>query len=153
MVVLSEQYLSRFPIGLRECLSSNKQEKESFESEVSDEFPDCFVYRGIHSCDSIDEVDFLGNAETADALGLPFNDRNRRKHKWHAVSVNESLEMLKKSIKFPNERQRIFGIAKGVMKANHGPADFEEGNIHHNWYLFENENKMVVSEFEVIRID
>lgn len=153
MIELSEEYLSRFPIQLRECLLRNKKEKEAFKCEVCDDFPDYIVYRAIHSNDRIDENDFLGNAEEADVLGLPFNNRNRQKHKWHAVSVNESLEMLKYSTKFPNEKRKLLGIAKGIMKAMHGPADFKKGATHHNWYLYENENKIVVNDFEVIEIE
>ena len=87
MIELSEEYLSRFPIQLRECLARNEKEKEAFGREVCDDFPDYIVYRAIHSNVKIDENDFLGNAEDADVLGLSFSDRNRKKHIWHAVSV------------------------------------------------------------------
>ena len=140
MVDVTEEYLKKFPLGLQECLQ-NENEKAKFSDEICGDFESVKVYRGIGHTDKIVPEDFLSNVDRADACDIEMPERNRKKHKFHAVSVNEDLESMKKALKIPNKRQKIEGIAVGMMKSEFGPADFEEGYTHHNWYLFEGANK------------
>ena len=36
---------------------------------------------------------------------------------------------------------------------SNGPADFQEGKTHHNWYLFEDKIDSASSEFKIIEVD
>lgn len=91
--------------------------------------------------------------DRADACNIEMPERNRKRHKCHAVSVNEDLAEMKKSLKIPNKRQRIEGIAVGMMRSEFGPADFEKGHSHHNWYLFAGANEDVISGFTVKKME
>ena len=65
---------------------------------------------------------------------------------WFAVSVNENIEELKITLKFPSERYK--GIAKGLMTKESGLENFRKNTTHHNWYIFkdktDNINKIIL---------
>lgn len=145
--VLTDEYLKRFPSGIRNCLKSNDARK-SFTQEIETDFEDITVYRGIEFNNQIKPSDFLGNVEKREMDGQKFPSKWKTDFHFHSVSVNESLKELKKSLKFPNSH--IKGIAIGVMTKEYGPADFIQGRNHHNWYLFDDMNYVVCKKFEVI---
>lgn len=152
MVDVTEEYLKKFPLGLQKCLQ-DENEKARFSEEICSEYEPIEVYRGIGHTDKIVPEDFLGNVDRADACDIKMSERNRMKHKFYAVSVNEDLAALKKSITIPNKRLKIEGIAVGIMSSDFGPADFEKGHSHHNWYLFAGANEEAMKGFRVEKME
>lgn len=69
----------------------------------------------------------------------------------YAISVNEDIEQLKMSVKFPNHNRPLLGIAKGIMRYEYGPAEFKRKQTHHNWYLYEDEIIQMKGRFELIK--
>ena len=39
------------------------------------------------------------------------------------------------------------------LQCQYGPADFQEGKTHHNWYLFKDKIDSASSEFKIIEVD
>lgn len=143
---VSEEYLTRFPTKLRQLLSIDKEYKR-FLSKVSFEYADINVYRGIHRADCVMNDDFVGNLDEAEL----YKRKVRKKTlEMCAVSVNEDKQQLITALHIPNKDRPMMGIARGVMKMQYGPADFEQGKTHHNWYLYEDQINNVVGEFEIV---
>ena len=69
------------------------------------------------------------------------------------VSVNEDPMQLIKALHIPNPGRPTLGIVRGIMKCQYGPADFQEGKTHHNWYLFEDKIDSASNEFKIIEVD
>ena len=144
---VSDEYLKRFPEGLRECLKNNEDSKISFQDEVYTDFEEITVYRAVTSPENIHSYDFLGNVEKRELDRSHCKKWQIEDFHWHSVSVNENKDELKKVTRFPN--QHIQGIAKGIMKCHYGPADFVPGKAHHNWYLFDGANEEVCKDFSM----
>lgn len=144
---VTEEYLKRFPKGLRECLKISEDSRNSFHDEVFTDYDKITVYRAVTSSDNIYDFDFLGNVEKRELDGSHCKKWQVEDFHWHSVSVNENKAELKKVTRFPN--QHIRGIAKGIMKCRYGPADFVAGKTHHNWYLFNGANEEVCKEFAI----
>ena len=150
---VTEEYLSLFPTRLHNILKIERNRRK-FINNVCDEFDDVVVYRGLHRADLIHEDDFIGNLDEAELYG-----RSNRKEtiEMCAVSVNEDKQQIITALSIPNQNRPALGIAKGLMKAEYGPADFKEvegvKKTHHNWYLFEDKIKDVVMEFTLVNID
>lgn len=145
----SEEYIKRFPIKLHEMLKDSRVRDKFFKS-ISKEYADIIVYRGIHRENRIERDDFLGNLDEAELY-----DRPVRKSTFQmcGVSVNEDPMQLIKALHIPNPGRPTLGIVRGIMKCQYGPADFQEGKTHHNWYLFEDKIDSASSEFKIIEVD
>lgn len=140
---LPDGYLDRFPTKLRQILSDSRNQ-EKFLSNVSFEYADIDVYRGIHRADCVKSDDFLGNLDEAELYNRTVRKRTLE---MCAVSVNEDKQQLMTALHIPDVGRPMLGIARGVMRQQYGPADFKQGKTHHNWYLFEDQMEFVVSEF------
>ena len=105
---------------------------------------------GIHRENKIERDDFLGNLDEAELY-----DRPVRKPTFQmcGVSVNEDPMQLIKALHIPNPGRPTLGIVRGIMKCQYGPADFQEGKTHHNWYLFKDKIDSASSEFKIIEVD
>lgn len=147
---LTEEYLQRFPATLRACLEG-EEKRDSFAEEIVTDYQNIEVYRAVANADKVLGADFLGNVEKRQLDGQPCSKRWIRNYHYHSVSVNESIKELIKVTRFPNEH--IQGIAKGLMKCKYGPADFESGRTHHNWYLFDGMNEVVCKEFVPVDVN
>ena len=147
MKTITDSYLQRFPTGLRDFLKLEKNQKAFLDS-IREDYEPVKVYRAIHCCKAVFERDFLNNFDDAKIFAPDMNLSDRLTN--YSVSVNESLDMLKTSVKFPNKRKHLCGIAIGEMRKEYGPADFDEDRPHHNWYLFEGVSKHLVQLFEVM---
>lgn len=147
----TKEYIKRFPTSLQSVLS-NKDNLDKFEKQVIFDYEDVIVYRGLHQSNCVMETDFLNNVENSIQfkVGSYARKRNKTNLKNLSVSVNEDVTELKTALKIPNENMKIYGIARGIMKCIYGPADFEEGRSHHNWYIFQDCIGNVVNEFKVI---
>ncbi|WP_443638862.1 hypothetical protein [Blautia sp.] len=145
----SEEYIKRFPTKLHEMLKDSRVRDKFFKS-ISKEYADIIVYRGIHRENRIERDDFLGNLDEAELY-----DRPVRKSTFQmcGVSVNEDPMQLIKALHIPNPGRPTLGIVRGIMKCKYGPADFQEGKTHHNWYLFEDKIDSASSEFKIIEVD
>lgn len=128
-----ESYIKRFPTKLHDMLSYPETRKR-FEKSVVWEYEDVIVYRGLHRSDKVERDDFLGNLDEAEIYNRPVR---RATLKMCGISVNEDPRQIIKALHIPNKNRPAMGIAKGWMKCECGPADFEEGKTHHNWYLYE----------------
>lgn len=145
----SEEYIKRFPTKLHEMLKDSRVRDKFFKS-ISKEYADIIVYRGIHRENKIERDDFLGNLDEAELY-----DRPVRKPTFQmcGVSVNEDPMQLIKALHIPNPGRPTLGIVRGIMKCQYGPADFQEGKTHHNWYLFKDKIDSASSEFKIIEVD
>ena len=144
--MIYEKYLERFPMRFRKYLEIEKHKKRFYES-VWFDYEKIKVYRAIHDPDELSESDFLCNIDEADFYSCERKPQNTLQN--YAISVNESIEMLKATLKFPNAKRHLLGIALGEMSSEFGPADFDEDRPHHNWYLYEGTAPQLVSLFEV----
>jgi len=146
--------ITRFPYRTRFYLETYKNEKPLLDDEVYLNYEDVEVYRGLISKDFIDENDFKSKPDQSafsDEYIIKRHDKDPGfRIEWFGVSVNENIDEMKCSLKFPN--RHIKGIAKGLMKSKHGPADFKKEKTHHNWYIFEKEEKNVIDSFEVLNV-
>lgn len=124
--------------------------RDKFFKSISKEYADIIVYRGIHRENRIERDDFLGNLDEAELY-----DRPVRKSTFQmcGVSVNEDPMQLIKALHIPNPGRPTLGIVRGIMKCQYGPADFQEGKTHHNWYLFEDKIDSASNEFKIIEVD
>ena len=147
MSELSEEYLARFPSKMRECLEI-ESEREYFSKTIRQKYDAIEVYRLVHNTDCVDENDFLDNvSDLKKRTGL--EHRKWKQITNHAVSVNESRDAAIKSIKsYPSKNWKA--VAVGQMVDDHGPADFVDGETHHNWYLFAGANKEVFKLFGLV---
>lgn len=145
----SEEYIKRFPTKLHEMLKDSRVRDKFFKS-ISKEYADIIVYRGIHRENKMERDDFLGNLDEAELY-----DRPVRKPTFQmcGVSVNEDPMQLIKALHIPNPGRPTLGIVRGIMKCQYGPADFQEGKTHHNWYLFKDKIDSASSEFKIIEVD
>ena len=147
-IEVTQEYLRRFPISMQECLA-NEEQRQFFCKTVFDKYHPIRVYRLIHSANQIDEYDFLDNVREFELRDKAKRRcRNRGKIQFHAVSVNEDKKELEKSLDLPNKDWHA--IAEGKLDCQHGPADFEESKTHHNWYLYDGENKKVCEKFKIL---
>lgn len=142
MPKFSEEYLSRFPSKMRNCLKIESQ-FEWFVSTIKTDYEPIKVYRLVHNADCINEDDFLDNVRNNEKRGLKPRRENLIIN--HAVSVNEDKDQMLSTLKFPSKEWK--GIAIGQMIDKYGPADFIENATHHNWYLFDGANKDVYKNF------
>lgn len=145
----SEEYIKRFPTKLHEMLKDSRVRDKFFKS-ISKEYADIIVYRGIHRENRIERDDFLGNLDEAELYDRPVRKPTFR---MCGVSVNEDPMQLIKALHIPNPGRPTLGIVRGTMKCQYGPADFQEGKTHHNWYLFEDKIDSASSEFKIIEVN
>ena len=146
---LTEDYLKRFPSGLRKCLEQHPEEKRKFhDGTITDQYNTRKVYRGIRSERGISADDFLGNIETSERLHLKKAKSYEDTAESHAVSVNEDLKQMKKALHFPGSKH-FNAIAVGEMNALYGPADGIDTTVHHNWYLYDGVEGTVAEQFSI----
>ena len=144
---VTEEYLASFPTKLRYALTNPKYFKR-FVSTVCDEYDELLpVYRAIHRESEVHEDDFISNIEEAELYHRP--PYRRENLELHAISVNEDPQQIITALDIPNARRPVLGIAVGSMNKEYGPADFKDGKTHHNWYLFNQMNKILKDEFKV----
>ncbi len=146
---INREYLNRFPTKLREYLSSSEKKYRKFFDQITIEYDDIKVYRAIHFSDKVCPEDFLCNVDDADHFDLvrkPQINLNSL-----AVSVNESLQMLEKTLSIPNKGKKLFAVAEGTMRCKYGPAEFDGDRPHHNWYLYDDSRIVLSSEFKVCK--
>lgn len=144
---MTEEYLCKFPTIFQDALKDKKMEK-CFLKDTYKKFEEIEVYRAIHGEDKVRDDDFY-----CDLLECQSYNRTLRQPcsiEHYAISVNEDIEQLKLSVKFPNHRRPLLGIAKGTMRYGCGPADFKGKKTHHNWYLYEDEIIHMKEKFEMI---
>jgi len=141
-----DKYIERFPIRFREYLK-RENKKQSFMENLKTEFSTIKVYRAIHCLKELHENDFLNNIDEKEYFHPGTKATEELKN--FAISVNESREVICAAFKFPCKRRHLVGIAVGEMKAEYGPADFEDDRTHHNWYLYEGYSKKLVNEFKL----
>lgn len=139
-------YLDRFPTGFRDYIRSANNQK-AFIDRIKTEYDPIKVYRFVHCCRAVFERDFLNNIEDSRI----FNPKRKVKDCLdnRGVSVNESLDAMKLSFRFPNKNSHHYGIAVGEMCCKFGPATFDEDRPHHNWYLYDNCEKSVAKCFKI----
>lgn len=143
---LLDECLSMFPTVFREALTDKPNLRSRFVKKVQKEYIELPVYRALCYEDSIIERDFLSHNELA-MLGLRNGKMNDLD--WYSVSVNEDKEQLINCLDIPSEEKQIRGIAKGVMKCECGPADFNNNRTHHNWYLYDGVIPALVEQFKI----
>jgi hypothetical protein len=141
------KYLERFPTRFRGFIKDENNRKAFLES-VKWEYEPIKVYRAVHCCKNVFESDFLNNIDEASVFSPNRSVPNTLE--CYSVSVNESIEEIKKALKFPNKRRHYFGIAVGEMNCKHGPASFDEDRPHHNWYIYFDSVKDLVNNFFII---
>ena len=107
------------------------------------------VYRAVKNSDSFSGDDFMPVPEERKMTAEKIAARLERDKKFtiesFGVSVNEDVDNMIASVKYPSERHK--GILKGIIKCKNGIADFEEGKTHHNWYIFQDKMNDVVQSF------
>lgn len=145
-IELTDEYLSKFPDTLVSCIKSKDKHIKRFLKYLEDKYDDIIVYRAVHHKDFVCEDDFLGNYESAIKLKKRLPDSVE----LHGVSVFDDYAMLNKSLKIPSPDGSLLAIAFGKMRCKFGPATFEKGNPHHNWYIFKDCLSVVASEFEIL---
>lgn len=144
------KYIQRFPKRTQQALSI-LQERNT--KDILLNARACYepieVYRAVKSSDNISSDDFISMPEQRNmdlekiAIRLK-KDKNFTIESF-GVSVNENLDEMIASVKYPSERHK--GILKGIMKCENGIADFEQGKTHHNWYIFQDKMNDVVQSF------
>ena len=147
-----DEYVKRFPINLRNALSIPKH-KDRFNRLAIFEYEDIDVYRAIKDNRYIDSNDFqssfdlkFGTIDDINMLETVIKNNNCNIDTF-SISVNEDIDSLKKSLKFPNKRYN--GIAEGKMRCKYGPADFT-GTTHHNWYIYSDSLSSVIKDFKIV---
>ena len=135
------KYIQRFPKSTQYALS-HEPSKTAFLSSVKTCYEPVKVYRAVKNSDSFSGDDFEKIAE-----------RLKRDKKFtiesFGVSVNEDVDNMIASVKYPSERHK--GILMGMMNCKNGVADFEEGKTHHNWYIFQDRMDDVIGSFHKYR--
>ncbi len=139
-------YLDRFPSGFRDFIRVDKN-KKAFLASIRSEYEPVKVFRFVHCRMAVFERDFLNNIDESKIFTPDRIVKNVLDN--HGVSVNESLEMMKKCLKFPNKRLHYQGIAVGEMNCKYGPASFDEDHTHHNWYLYDQTACLVANNFRI----
>ena len=143
-------YLDKFPTGFRDYLRIEKN-KKAFLDKVEWDYAPLKVYRMVHCCKSVFKIDFLNNIE--EDMIFPPNCKRPVSLDRYAVSVNESLDMIKKSFKLPFKKKHLMAIAVGEMNCKYGPADFDDDRPHHNWYLYQDSDLELIERFSIFNGD
>lgn len=143
---LRDECLSKFPTFFKEALNDIPKVREKFLRKAQKEYVEIPVYRALCYEDSIIDKDFLSHNELAKLEG---REGKPNSLEWYSVSVNEDREQLVNVLDIPNEERQILGIAKGMMKCECGPADFDGRKTHHNWYLYDGVVPFLKEQFNV----
>lgn len=142
------KYVERFPKSTQQALSY-KPSKMIFLSSVRTCYAPIRVYRAVKNSDNFCSNDFITMPEERKMTFEKITKRLERDKnftiKSFGVSVNEDIDNMIASVKYPSERHK--GIVVGVMSCENGVADFEEGKTHHNWYIFQDRMDDVVRSF------
>lgn len=147
---IPENYIKKFPIKLQEALKNNEKYKNKFSKYIQYEYKDIEVYRGVYNYKELSNSDFMNNVDEWE-----YNKQNRtiNRIEHYAMSVNEDeKQIICIPQKYPTKIPKVIAIAKGTMKCELGPADFQYDNTHHNWYLYEGVADQLIENFEICTI-
>lgn len=144
----NDELIQKFPTILHDALKDEKNKKQ-FINTVSVRFSEITVFRALHKSDCIKDEDFecdvIESQKYNRKLRIPYSIG------CYSIYVNEDIEQLKLSVKFPNHNRPLEGIAKGTMRCEYGPADNILKKTHHNWYLFEKEINNMKERFVLVK--
>lgn len=146
------KYMQRFPISTRQALENDKI-RSDFLNSVQIVFEPIKVYRAVKCISDFSVNDFISIPDEREMTPEQIANRVKKDKNLRAgffgVSVNEDINEMIVSLKFPNARHG--NILCGEMRYENGIADFEDGETHHNWYIFRDKINEVLKSFHFIK--